>query len=226
MRNDQKQKYRNFGILSAASALVIGGTVLAENYTVSRETASSTTKKVETVASTSSVKKSATLVEKTSEVQEASEETVTEVSVASESATLVQAGATPVPASSQESLEVTPLLAAAENHTYAAPATLSHAPVNYSTAAAGSVVLANGNTAGEQGMYAAARMAELTGLSASTWENIIARESNGNMYAANASGASGLFQTMPGWGSTASVDDQIQAAYNAYSNQGLAAWGY
>lgn len=226
MRNDQKQKYRNFGILSAASALVIGGTVLAENYTVSRETASSTTKKVETVASSSSVKKSTNSVEKTSEVQEASEENMLEVSVASESATLVQASATSVHAPNQETIEVTPLVAAAENHTYAAPATLSLAPVSYSNTAAGSVVLANGNTVGEQGMYAAARMAELTGVSASTWENIIARESNGNMYAANASGASGLFQTMPGWGSTASVDDQIQAAYNAYSNQGLAAWGY
>ncbi len=226
MRNDQKQKYRNFGILSVASALVIGGTVLAENYTVSRETASSTTKKVETVASSSSVKKSTNSVEKTSEVQKASEENMPEVSAASESATLVQASATPVHAPNQETIEVTPLVAAAENHTYAAPSTLSLAPVSYSNTAAGSVVLANGNTAGEQGMYAAARMAELTGVSASTWENIIARESNGNMYAANASGASGLFQTMPGWGSTASVDDQIQAAYNAYSNQGLAAWGY
>ena len=39
-------------------------------------------------------------------------------------------------------------------------------------------------------------------------------------------GASGLFQTMPGWGSTATVDDQIQSAYNAYSSQGLSAWGY
>lgn len=226
MRNDQKQKYRNFGILSAASALVIGGTVLAENYTVSRETASSTTKKIETVASSSSVKKSTNSVEKTSEVQKASEENMPEVSAASESATLVQASATPVHAPNQETIEVTPLVAAAENHTYAAPSTLSLAPVSYSNTTAGSVVLANGNTVGEQGMYAAARMAELTGVSASTWENIIARESNGNMYAANASGASGLFQTMPGWGSTASVDDQIQAAYNAYSNQGLAAWGY
>lgn len=84
----------------------------------------------------------------------------------------------------------------------------------------------NGNTAGEQGSYAAARMAEMTGVPASTWEAIIARESNGQVNAANASGASGLFQTMPGWGSTATVDDQIQAAYNAYSSQGLSAWGY
>ena len=90
----------------------------------------------------------------------------------------------------------------------------------------GGIVLSNGNTAGEQGSYAAARMAEMTGVPASTWEAIIARESNGQVNAANASCASGLFKTMPGWGSTATVDDQIQAAYNAYSSQGLSAWGY
>ena len=48
-------------------------------------------------------------------------------------------------------------------------------------------------------------MAEMTGVPASTWEAIIARESNGQVNAANASGASGLFQTMPGWGSTATL---------------------
>lgn len=100
------------------------------------------------------------------------------------------------------------------------------APVVTQVSAAGGVVLSNGNTAGEQGAYAAARMAEMTGVPASTWEHIIARESNGQVDAANGSGASGLFQTMPGWGSTATVDDQIQAAYNAYSAQGMSAWGY
>jgi len=74
--------------------------------------------------------------------------------------------------------------------------------------------------------YAASRMAEMTGVPASTWEAIIARESNGQVDAYNPSGASGLFQTMPGWGSTATVDDQIQSAYSAYSAQGLSAWGY
>ncbi|WP_062122863.1 LysM peptidoglycan-binding domain-containing protein [Streptococcus cristatus] len=88
------------------------------------------------------------------------------------------------------------------------------------------VVLANGNTPGAVGSYAAARMAEMTGVSTSTWENIIARESNGQVDAYNPSGASGLFQTMPGWGSTATVEDQIQAAYRAYSAQGLSAWAY
>ena len=105
--------------------------------------------------------------------------------------------------------------------TYAA-----NAAVTSTQSTNGGIVLSNGNTAGEQGSYAAARMAEMTGVPASTWEAIIARESNGQVNAANASGASGLFQTMPGWGSTATVDDQIQAAYNAYSSQGLSAWGY
>ena len=105
--------------------------------------------------------------------------------------------------------------------TYAANATVTSAQSTN-----GGIVLSNGNTAGEQGAYAAARMAEMTGVPAYTWEAIIARESNGQVNAANASGASGLFQTMPGWGSTATVDDQIQAAYNAYSSQGLSAWGY
>lgn len=105
--------------------------------------------------------------------------------------------------------------------TYAA-----NAAVTSAQSTNGGIVLSNGNTAGEQGAYAASRMAEMTGVPASTWEAIIARESNGQVNAANASGASGLFQTMPGWGSTATVDDQIQAAYNAYNSQGLSAWGY
>ena len=37
-------------------------------------------------------------------------------------------------------------------------------------------------------------MAKRTGVSASTWEYIIARESNGQANARNASGASGLFK--------------------------------
>jgi len=126
----------------------------------------------------------------------------------------------PATASQAQATQVTQATTAqvqAGNTTYnAAPAVTS----------SNGIVLANGNTAGETGSYAAARMAEMTGVPASTWEAIIARESNGQVNAANPSGASGLFQTMPGWGSTATVDDQIQSAYNAYSNQGLSAWGY
>ena len=100
----------------------------------------------------------------------------------------------------------------------------SYAAQSYSSAG-GSVRLSNGNTAGAEGAAAAQEMARRTGVSASTWEHIIARESNGQVNARNASGASGLFQTMPGWGSTATVQDQINAATRAYKAQGLAAWG-
>lgn len=99
------------------------------------------------------------------------------------------------------------------------------APVQSYSAPGGSLVLANGNTAGADGVAAAQEMARRTGVPASTWEHIIARESNGQVGARNASGASGLFQTMPGWGSTATVQDQIEAATRAYNAQGLSAWG-
>lgn len=88
-----------------------------------------------------------------------------------------------------------------------------------------SVVLSNGNTAGSVGAYAAAQVAAATGASASTWEYIIAKESNGNVNAYNPSGASGLFQTMPIWGDTSTVDAQIQAAIRAYQSSGFGAWG-
>ena len=89
----------------------------------------------------------------------------------------------------------------------------------------GSVRLANGNTAGSQGAYAAAEMAKRTGVPASTWEHIIARESNGDPNAQNASGAAGMMQTKPGWGPTNTVSQQIDAAEKAYKAQGLSAWG-
>lgn len=96
---------------------------------------------------------------------------------------------------------------------------------DYSSYGTGSVQLSNGNTAGSVGSYAAQEIANRTGTSASTWEYIIAKESNGDVNAYNPSGASGLFQTMPGWGSTATVEDQINSAVNAYNAQGFSAWG-
>ncbi|MCO4526475.1 Transglycosylase-like domain protein [Streptococcus infantarius subsp. infantarius] len=104
------------------------------------------------------------------------------------------------------------------------------APANDNTtivaAATAPSVASNGNTAGAVGSDAAAQMAAATGVPQSTWEAIIARESNGDPTVANASGASGLFQTMPGWGSTATVQDQIATAIKVYNTQGLSAWEY
>lgn len=107
--------------------------------------------------------------------------------------------------------------------TYQAPVAKTSYTANTRTTG---IVLGNGNTAGSTGSAAAQEMARRTGVPASTWEHIIARESNGQVNAYNPSGASGLFQTMPGWGSTATVQDQINAATKAYNAQGLSAWGF
>ncbi|HEL0164890.1 TPA: lytic transglycosylase domain-containing protein [Streptococcus equi subsp. zooepidemicus] len=196
-----KQRYVSFGIVAAAIALLaVVFAFSSENVNTDSYAKASDTKVVKKhhKAKKSTAAKAATK-EQPAEQAEASSADVApdQESVASEVAS---------PAVQE----------AAPQAQYAAT------PVAYSNG----VILSNGNTAGAIGSEAAAQMAAATGVPQATWEAIIARESNGNPNAANPSGASGLFQTMPGWGSTATVQDQVNSALNAYRAQGLSAWGY
>ncbi len=73
--------------------------------------------------------------------------------------------------------------------------------------------------------YVTSRMADATGVSASTWAKIIQRESNWNSSVTNSSGHYGLFQLSPGYqGHGGSVDEQIEGAISLFEKQGLGAW--
>ncbi len=71
--------------------------------------------------------------------------------------------------------------------------------------------------------YVLSQMASRTGVSASTWDAIISRESNWQPSVRNSSsGAYGLFQNMHISGG--SVQDQVNAAVSLYNQQGMSAW--
>ncbi|MCK1211357.1 transglycosylase SLT domain-containing protein [Streptococcus uberis] len=209
-----KKRYISFGILGFAVALLAlvfafsSKKVDTESYAKKSES-----KVVKNVTKSQSTSSSTQKVEVSTEQSSSSQEQATpDTSVATQSVPVEQvAQPTPTP-STEVAQQVVPAQPSVPTTQYAAT------PVTY--------YQSNGNTAGAIGSQAAAQMAAATGVPQSTWEAIIARESNGNPYVSNASGASGLFQTMPGWGSTATVQDQINSAISAYNAQGLSAWGY
>ena len=89
-----------------------------------------------------------------------------------------------------------------------AASTTSNSSSNYSTGSHADVL---------------SQMESRTGVSASTWNYIINRESNWQSSVRNStSGAYGLFQNMHISGG--SVQDQIDAAVSLYHQQGMAAW--
>lgn len=226
-------KVKRMKLLVTITSLLLASLV-AVLTVFGQEKVSSKSEKTLSATSTSSLNKKlsddsvASQEESTSESE--SEMDTVDVTVPEDTDTLVSSTEATQSASVTQATDTAPVYV--EQVAYSNSAEQSVTPqttVAYSQASAPvqqtGYVLSNGNTAGTVGSQAAAQMAAATGVPQSTWEYIIARESNGNITASNASGASGLFQTMPGWGSTATVQDQVNAALNAYNAQGLSAWG-
>ncbi len=118
--------------------------------------------------------------------------------------------------------------------TYSAPAQTSQATANNSTysntantanntASTTTSSSAATYTGSNMKSYVLSQMASRTGVSASTWNNIIQRESNWQAGVRNSSsGAYGLFQNMHISGG--SVQQQVDAAVSLYHSQGMGAW--
>ena len=105
--------------------------------------------------------------------------------------------------------------------------TTSQASSSATSSAASSTASTTSTTSSYTGSnlksYVLSQMQSRTGVSASTWNTIITRESNWNSTVKNStSGAYGLFQNMHI--SSGSVEDQVNAAVSLYNAQGMAAW--
>lgn len=84
---------------------------------------------------------------------------------------------------------------------------------------------ASSYSGGSTKSYVLSQMASRTGVSASTWNAIITRESGWNSSIRNSSsGAYGLFQNMHI--NSGDVTAQVNAAVALYHSQGMGAWGY
>lgn len=110
----------------------------------------------------------------------------------------------------------------AKNSTAAEAATTSAASTTTSSAASTSNSSASTTSSNVSASGAAQAMAQRTGVSASTWQAIINRESGGNPNATNASsGAYGLFQLLGhGEHQGMSVSEQVDMAVSVYNAAG------
>lgn len=109
----------------------------------------------------------------------------------------------------------------ASQATTASSVATSQAPKTTNQATVTSTTANNGASSQSEVL---SQMQSRTGVSASTWNRIITRESNWNNTVKNStSGAYGLFQNMHI--SSGSVQDQVNAAVSLYHSQGMSAWG-
>lgn len=137
----------------------------------------------------------------------------------------LEVGQNTASANTQVAATTTPAVTTQTQSTPVASTTTNNTSASYNT----NTNTASANTSSSSnygtGSHAAvlSQMESRTGVSASTWNYIINRESNWQSSVRNStSGAYGLFQNMHISGG--SVQDQIDAAVSLYNQQGMAAW--
>ncbi|MCW6126607.1 LysM peptidoglycan-binding domain-containing protein [Lactiplantibacillus plantarum] len=176
-----------------------------------------------TSAATSAAPQSAT-----SQATSSAASTATSASATSASSQSVASQATSSAATSSAASQATSSVAtSAASSASSTQSAASQASSSASSSAASSTASTTSTTSSYTGSnlksYVLSQMQSRTGVSASTWNTIITRESNWNSTVKNStSGAYGLFQNMHI--SSGSVEDQVNAAVSLYNAQGMAAW--
>ncbi|WP_421568192.1 LysM peptidoglycan-binding domain-containing protein [Lactiplantibacillus plantarum] len=188
-----------------------------------------------TTTTTTSAATSAAPQSATSQATSSAASTATSASATSASSQSVASQATSSAATSSAASQATSSVAtsaassasstqSAASQASSSAATTSQASSSATSSAASSTTSTTSSYTGSNlKSYVLSQMQSRTGVSASTWNTIITRESNWNSTVKNStSGAYGLFQNMHI--SSGSVEDQVNAAVSLYNAQGMAAW--
>ena len=213
---EKANKLANVNLIFIGDKLEVNGTTT----TTTTSAATSAAPQSATSQATSSAASTATSASATSASSQsvASQATSSATSSAANQATSSVATSAASSASSTQS---------AASQASSSAATTSQASSSATSSAASSTASTTSTTSSYTGSnlksYVLSQMQSRTGVSASTWNTIITRESNWNSTVKNStSGAYGLFQNMHI--SSGSVEDQVNAAVSLYNAQGMAAW--
>ncbi|WP_349612198.1 LysM peptidoglycan-binding domain-containing protein [Lactiplantibacillus plantarum] len=212
---EKANKLANVNLIFIGDKLEVNGTTT----TTTTSAATSAAPQSATSQATSSVASTATSASATS----ASSQSVASQATSSAATSSAASQATSSVATSAASSASSTQSAASQASSSAATTSQVSSSATSSAASSTASTTASSYTGSNLKSYVLSQMQSRTGVSASTWNTIITRESNWNSTVKNStSGAYGLFQNMHI--SSGSVEDQVNAAVSLYNAQGMAAW--
>ncbi|MGA3393068.1 LysM peptidoglycan-binding domain-containing protein [Lactiplantibacillus pentosus] len=207
---EKANKLANVNLIFVGDKLEVNGSTTTTTSAATSAAPQSATSQATSSAASTATSASATSASSQSVASQASSSAAT--SAASSSAT--SSAATSSTASSAATSSVATSAASSASSTSSAASQASSASSTSTTSS---------YTGSNLKSYVLSQMQSRTGVSASTWNTIITRESGWNTTVKNStSGAYGLFQNMHI--SSGSVEDQVNAAVSLYNAQGMAAW--
>ncbi|WP_455583377.1 LysM peptidoglycan-binding domain-containing protein [Lactiplantibacillus pentosus] len=224
---EKANKLANVNLIFVGDKLEVNGSTTTTTSAATSAAPQSATSQATSSAASTATSASATSASSQSVASQASSSAAT--SAASSSATssaATSSAATSSTASSAATSSVATSAASSASSTSSAASQASSTASTTSQAAsssASSTSTTSSYTGSNLKSYVLSQMQSRTGVSASTWNTIITRESGWNTTVKNStSGAYGLFQNMHI--SSGSVEDQVNAAVSLYNAQGMAAW--